>query len=88
MKTHSLQDKFAIDKLGSVCSIIEQLPTSIMLSSGLEKLGTRPFGSGGLMTDTWQGKYNDAAVAIIAFRGYDGLQDDAKKVKKVSAQHT
>lgn len=52
-----------------MCSAIERLPTSAILSAGLEKHGSFAVASGGF-TDIWQGNYYATQVAIKAFRIY------------------
>lgn len=63
------QNMKEIAALGSVCSAIQKLPTSVVLSTGLEKLGEIAVASGGF-TDIWQGSFEGVRVAIKAFRIY------------------
>jgi hypothetical protein len=67
--------------LGDVCSATVQLPTSAILSEGLEKLGKNAVASGGL-ADTWEGKYRGGQVAIKAFH----LVKQSEMVKEVCIQ--
>jgi len=66
-----------------VCSTIERLPASAVLSAGLEKRGTIAVASGGF-TDIWRGDYHGAQVAIKAFRIYPA--QNLKEAKEVSIQ--
>lgn len=66
---------------GSVRSATE-LPTSIVLSTGFEKLGEIAVATGGF-TDIWRGKYGGRQVAIKAFRIYPPQK--LKEAKEVSA---
>ena len=72
--------RFAI-ALGNACSATERLPTSAMLSTGLEKRGYIAVASGGF-TDIWRGEYYAAQVAIKAFRIYP--TQNLKEAKEVS----
>ena len=67
--------------LGDVCGATERLPTSAMLSAGLEKCGNIAVASGGF-TDIWRGEYYTAPVAIKAFRIYPA--QNLKEAKEVS----
>ncbi|KAF9789416.1 kinase-like domain-containing protein [Thelephora terrestris] len=58
-----------VDALGNVCSAIQRLPTSAVLSKGLEKRGNIAVASGGF-TDIWRGDLGGDRVAIKAFRIY------------------
>ena len=69
--------------LGNVCSTIERLPASAVLSTGLEKRGSVAVASGGF-TDIWRGEYRGAQVAIKAFRIYPA--QNLKEAKEVSTQ--
>ena len=72
--------KFII-ALGGVCSATERLPTSALLSAGLEKRGNIAVASGGF-TDVWRGEYYAMPVAIKAFRIYPA--QNLKEAKEVS----
>jgi len=72
-----------VTALGDVCSATERLPTSAVVSTGLEKRGTIAVASGEF-TDVWRGKYNGAQVAIKAFRIYPAK--NLKEAKEVSIQ--
>jgi hypothetical protein len=74
--------------LGELCSAIGWLPTSVVVSEGLEICAEAPFGSGGF-AEIWRGRLKEAEgdsngrlVAIKAFRIYptEGL----KEIKEVS----
>ena len=73
--------KFVI-ALGEVCGATERLPTSALLSAGLEKRGNIAVASGGF-TDIWRGEYYAMQVAIKAFRIYPA--QNLKEAKEVSA---
>ena len=66
-----------------MCSVTEQLPTSAVLSAGLEKRGNIAVASGGL-TDVWRGEYGGTQVAIKAFRIYPA--QNLKEAKEVRIQ--
>jgi len=66
-----------------MCSTIERLPASAVLSAGLEKRGSIAVASGGF-TDIWRGEYLGAHVAIKAFRIYPA--QNLKEAKEVSIQ--
>ena len=68
-----------------MCSATVRLPTSAVLSAGLEKRGNIAVASGGL-TDIWRGQYNSAQVAVKAFRIYPA--QNLKEAKEVSLQST
>ena len=69
-----------INVLGGLCSAIQLLPTSAVLSKGLVKQGTNAFASGG-QADIWKGNLDDTQVAIKAFRIYPTQTlEEAKKV--------
>lgn len=72
--------KFVI-ALGDVCSATERLPTSALLSAGLEKRGNIAVASGGF-TDVWRGEHYATQVAIKAFRIYPA--QNLKEAKEVS----
>ena len=69
--------------LGNVCSAIQRLPTSAVLSTGLEKRGNIAVASGGF-TDIWRGDLGELRVAIKAFRIYPA--QNLKEAKEVSTQ--
>ena len=69
--------------LGNVCSAIQRLPTSAVLSTGLEKRGNIAVASGGF-TDTWRGDLGELQLAITAFPRYPA--QDLKEAKEVSIQ--
>ena len=69
--------------LGNLCSAIRQLPTSAVLSTGLEKRGNIAVASGGF-TDIWRGNLGDLRVAIKAFQIYPA--QNLKEAKEVSMQ--
>ena len=81
--TVDLQDAKFITTLGNVCSTIERLPASAVLSAELEECGTTAVASGGF-TDIWRGKYHNAPAAIKTFRAYP--PKNLKEAKKVSIQ--
>ena len=66
--------------LGSICSATSQLPSTTILSSGVERCGEIAIASGGF-TDTWRGLYQTKTVALKAFRTYPS--QDLKEAKKV-----
>lgn len=69
--------------LGVVCSAIGRLPSSAVLSEGLEKRGNTPSASTGLM-DVWRGEYGHRQVSITAFRNCPAQDlEEAKKVRFV-----
>jgi len=70
-----------VTTLGKICSGIERLPTSAVLSAGLKKHHTISIASGGF-TDVWQGGYHSAPVAIKSFRIYPA--ENLKEAKEVS----
>ena len=70
-----------VKALGDLCGAAERLPTSAMLSAGLEKRGNIAVASGGF-TDIWRGEYYAAPVAIKAFRIYPA--QNLKEAKEVS----
>lgn len=74
-----------ITALGTVCSAIQRLPTSAVLSEGLEKNGTMAVASGGL-TDIWRGDLGNNRVAIKAFRIYPA--QNLREAKEVSKRYT
>ena len=82
---HSPDKKFVI-ALGEVCSATGRLPTSVLLSTGLEKCDNIAVASGGF-TDIWRGEYYSVKVAIKAFRIYPahGLEE-AKEVSIVRSK--
>ena len=65
--------------------MIERLPTSAVLTTGLKQRGTMALASGGL-TDIWRGDLDDTQVAIKAFRIYPARS--LKEAKEVSKQST
>ena len=67
--------------LGDVCSAIQRLPTSAVLSTGLQKRDKIAVASGGF-TDIWRGDLGDIRVAIKAFRIYPA--QNLKEAKEVS----
>ena len=67
--------------MGDVCSATERLPTSALLSAGLEKRGNIAVASGGF-TDVWRGEYYAIQVAIKALRIY--AAQNLKEAKEVS----
>ena len=71
--------------LGNVCSTTGQLPTSAVLSAGLEKRGNIAVASrlGGL-NDVWRGDWGGKQVAIRVLRICPG--QDLKEAKAVRAQ--
>lgn len=72
-----------VTALGSLCSATQQLPTSAVLSTGLEKRGNIAVASGGF-TDIWRGDLGNLRVAIKAFRIYPA--QNLKEAKEVSIQ--
>ena len=74
-----------ITALGDVCSAIEQLPTSAVLTTGLEKFDDIAIESGG-MGDVWRGRDRGEMVAIKAFRIH--LAPDLKTAKQVRISST
>jgi len=81
---HSSDAKSVI-ALGEICSATERLPTSALLSTGLEKRGNIAVASGGF-TDIWRGEYYAMQVAIKAFRIYPA--QNLKEAKEVSIRST
>ena len=77
---HSPDAKY-VTALGEVCSATELLPTSALLSTGLEKRGNIAVASGGF-TDIWRGEYYSMQAAIKAFRIYPA--QNLKEAKEVS----
>ncbi|KAF9643163.1 kinase-like protein [Thelephora ganbajun] len=73
------QNARSIAALGDLCSAIERLPTSAVLSLGLEKHGSVPAASGDL-TDIWRGYVGGSSVAIRAFRMYPAYLKEAIKI--------
>lgn len=70
--------------LGNMCSAIQRLPTSALLSTGLEKRGNIAVASGGF-TDVWRGDLGELRVAIKVFRIYPAQNlRDAKEVRNQS----
>jgi len=66
--------------LGEVCGTFDQLPTSAVISAGLEKHGATPITTGGL-ADIWPGVHNSKRVVIKEFRVYpEKSMSEAKKV--------
>ena len=64
-----------------MCSAIERLPTSAVLSDGLNKQGDIAVASGG-STDIWRGDHRGAQVAIKAFRIHPAQKlKEAKQVR-------
>ena len=85
--TANPQDAKFISALGNVCSAIGRLPTSAVLSAGLEKHGDMALASGGL-TDVWRGKLWDAEAAIKALRIYPAKDlKEAKEVRAIQSAH-
>ena len=74
-----------VTALGNVYSAIQRLPTSAVLSTGLEKRGNIAVASGEF-TDTWRGDLGGLQVAIKAFRIYPA--QNLKEAKEVSIQLT
>ena len=67
--------------LGDVCSAIERLPISAVLSDGLNKQGDVAVASGGF-ADIWQGEHRGEQVAIKVFRILPAQQlKEAKEVR-------
>ena len=83
--TINSQDAKFVTALGNVCSVTERLPTSAVLSAGLDKRGNIAVASGGL-TDVWRGEYGGTPVAIKAFRIYPA--QNLKEAKEVRIQST
>lgn len=83
MKIYRTLDTLTVRPLavfGDICSALGYLPTSIVISKGLEKDGTLPFDSGGMM-DYWWGKDGRGRVAVKNFRTYpDAPMAKAQKV--------
>ena len=70
-----------INVLGDVCRAHMQLPTSAILSAGLDKRGDVAITSGGL-TDIWPGEYRGAQVTIKVFRIHPSQKrEKAKEVR-------
>ena len=73
---------------GNVCSSIEQLPTSAIITTGLQKRGNVAMASGGI-GDIWRGEYHEKQVTIKAFRIHPaGDLKEAKEVRIQSAWET
>ena len=71
----------SVTALGNVCSAIERLPTSAVLSDGLNRQGDIAVASGG-STDIWQGDHRGEQVAIKAFRIHPAQKlREAKEVR-------
>jgi hypothetical protein len=83
--TYDLQNAKYIIGLGNACSAALRLPSSAVLSTGLEKRGTMAVASGGF-TDVWRGGLGDLRVAIKAFRIYPA--QNLKEAKEVSKHPT
>jgi len=66
--------------LGEICSVVNRIPTSTVISEGLAEVQTVPVASGGL-TDIRLGEHDNGQVAIKAFRLCS--DPDTKEVKKV-----
>ena len=74
-----------ITALGNVCGAIQQLPTSAVLSAGLEKCAIIALKPAGLM-DIWYGYPGGFPVAIKAHRIYRASNlEEAKEVSKQPA---
>ena len=68
-----------------MCSVTQQLPTSAVLSEGLEKRGSIALASGGL-ADVWRGESGGRQVAMKSFRIYPTQNlKEAKEVRTQSA---
>lgn len=65
--------------LGVICSAIGRLPTSSVLSSGLQKPEDIAVASGGF-SDIWRGDLNAVQVAMKAFRLHARGLEGAKKI--------
>ena len=79
--TLNVQDAVFLNAFGEVCSASGKLPTSVVISTGLEKNGTAPIASGGLM-DVWLGEHNGEPVIIKVFRVYPGkAMSDVEEVR-------
>ena len=64
-----------------MCSAIKRLPTSAVLSDGLNKQGDIAVASGG-STDIWRGDHHGEQVAIKAFRIHPAQKlREAKEVR-------
>jgi hypothetical protein len=63
-----------------LCGACGTLPTSHIITEGLEVIGNKAYDSGGF-ADVWQGRFKGRKVAIKALRTY--ANDDPVKVKKV-----
>jgi len=76
-----VQNAVLLKTLGEVCSAFGELPTSVVISTGLKKNGTTPFASGGLM-DVWSGIHNGEHVVVKVFRAYpDKTMGEVEKVR-------
>ena len=69
--------------LGNVCSAAGQLPTSTLLSTGLDKWDDTPVMSGGF-SEVLRGFHHDREVIIKSYRMYQHLE----RAKEVSIQPT
>lgn len=79
--TLNVQNALFLNALGEVCSASGVLPTSVVISTGLEKIGTAPLASGGLM-DVWSGVHDGEKVVIKVFRVYPGkAMNEVEKVR-------
>ena len=67
--TVNAEDKRFLIPFGDFCSIIDQLPTSAVLSAELVMRDDVPVASGGL-TDVARGEYRGTQVAIKVFHAY------------------
>ena len=75
------QNAQSLVRFGNLCSAIEQLPASVVLSTGLAKRGDKSVASGGL-ANTWRGEYQGVQVAIKELRAYTLRElEEAKKVR-------
>jgi hypothetical protein len=74
-----------ITALGNVCSAIQRLPTSAVLSARLEKRDIIALAPTGL-TDIWYGDLGDTRVAIKTFRIYP--EPNLKEAKQVGKLQT
>jgi len=81
--TLNVQNALFLNVLGEVCSAFGELPTSTVISAGLEKNGDTPVTSGGLM-DVWLGVHDGERVVIKVFRVYP--DKSMKEVEKVRVE--
>jgi len=78
--TLSAEDARTLNVLGELCSVLDRLPTSAVISAGLERHGATSIGSGGVM-NVWLGVHDGERVVIKEFRAYPESMAEVKKVR-------